>query len=97
MRGPLAGIEPLVMPVLYSFAMVREDLAKFTAGVKDEDVWRPVGTLPTLGFHLRHIPGSCDRLSTYLMGEEISAEQIAYMKSEGEPGATLEELLAGVD
>lgn len=97
MRGPIPGIESLVMPVFYSFTMVREDLAKFTAGVQQEDVWRQVTTLPTLGFHLRHIPGSADRLATYLMGGEISAEQIAYMKSEGVPAATLEELLAGVD
>lgn len=97
MRGPLPGIESLVMPVFYSFAMVREDLAKFTAGVADEDVWRQVGTLPTLGFHLRHIPGSSDRLTTYLMGGEISPEQLAYLKAEGTPGATLQELLDGVD
>ena len=85
------------MPVFYSFTMVREDLAKFTAGVKPEDVWRQVGALPTLGFHLRHIAGSSDRLCTYLMSGELTAEQLAYMKSEGVPGATLEELLAGVD
>ena len=97
MRGPILGIESLVMPVFYSFTMVREDLAKFTAGVKPEDVWRQVGTLPTLGFHLRHIAGSSDRLCTYLMGAELSAEQLAYLKAEGVAGATLEELLTGVD
>jgi len=97
MRGPIPGIESLVMPVFYSFTMVREDLAKFTAGVKAEDVWRQVGTLPTLGFHLRHIAGSSDRLCTYLMAAELSAEQLAYMKAEGVPGATLDDLLAGVD
>jgi len=97
MRGPIPGIEPLVMPVFYSFAMVREDLAKFTTGVNEEDVWRQVGTLPTLGFHLRHIAGSSDRLTTYLMAGELTAEQLAYMKAEGVPGATIEELLAGVD
>jgi hypothetical protein len=97
LRGPIAGIESLVMPVFHSFTMVREDLAKFTAGIKPDDVWRQVGTLPTLGFHLRHIAGSADRLCTYLMGQELSAEQIAYMKAEGVVGAGLEELLAGVD
>lgn len=97
MRGPIPGIDPLVMPVFFSFQQVREDLAKFTAGLKPEDVWRPIGTLPTLGFHLRHMAGSADRLTTYLMGGELSPEQLAYMKSENVPGATLEELLAGVD
>ena len=53
--------------------------------------------VPALGFQLRHIAGSVERLTTYLMGEQISPEQIAFLKQEAEPGATLEELLAGVD
>ena len=84
------------MPVFHSFQMVREDLAHYTAGVPEEAVWKRVGTLPSLGFHLRHIAGSVDRLVTYLMGEQVTREQIAYMKEEGTPGATLAELLAGV-
>lgn len=97
MRGPIEGLEPLVAPVFYSFTQVREELAHYTEGLTTEQVWRHSDSLPTLGFHLRHIAGSVDRLMTYLMEGEISAEQIAYLKSEGEPGASLDELLAGVD
>ncbi len=97
MRGPLPGIDPMVAPVFYSFTLVRKDLARYTAGLSDEAVWRQVGTLPSLGFHLRHIAGSVDRLVTYLMGEQVTSEQIAYLKAEATPGATLAELLAGVD
>ena len=97
LRGPLEGVEPLVQPVFFSFAQVREDLAVHTAGLSDEQVWRSVGPLPPLGFQLRHIAGSVDRLTTYLMGEQVSPEQIAVLKQEGEPGASLEELLAWVD
>lgn len=96
-RGPLPGIDPLVMPVFHSFMMVREDLALHTSGVPADAVWRKVGPLPSLGFQLRHIAGSVDRLMTYLTGGQVSPEQIAYLKAEQEPGATLEELLAGVD
>ncbi|MCG8652908.1 MAG: hypothetical protein MI861_23915, partial [Pirellulales bacterium] len=67
MRGPLAGVEPLVAPVFYCFTQVREDLEAHTAGLTDDDVWRRIGSLPPLGFHLRHIAGSVDRLTTYLM------------------------------
>lgn len=97
MRGPLPGIEPLVMPVFHSFQMVREDLAKYTAGVSDEAVWRKLDAIPTLGFQLRHIAGSVDRLVTYLMDEQLTPEQLAYLKRESEPGATLAELLAHID
>jgi uncharacterized damage-inducible protein DinB len=93
MRGPIEGVEPLVTPVFHSFIMVREDLAKFTAGVSDEDVWRTIGSLPPLGFHLRHIPGSVERLTTYLMNEQLSPEQIEAMKDEGAHRGTLQELL----
>ena len=97
MRGPIEGLEPLVAPVFCSFTQVREELAHYTEGLTTEQVWRQVNALPALGFHLRHIAGSVDRLMTYLMEGEINAEQIAYLKSEGEPGESLNELLAGVD
>jgi uncharacterized damage-inducible protein DinB len=96
MRGPLPGVKPLVAPVFHSFQMVREDLARYTAGVPEDAVWRRVGTLPSLGFHLRHIAGSVDRLVTYMMGEQLTPAQLDAMKEEGAPGASLGELLEGV-
>ena len=97
LRGPIAGTDPLVTPVLAGFTQVREDLALHTAGLSQEQVWKQVGSLPSLGFQLRHIAGSVDRLMTYLMGEQISSEQIAVLKQESAPGENLEELLRGID
>jgi len=97
LRGPIEGVPAHLMPVFHSFAQVREDLALHTAGVKEEDVWRRVGLLPSLGFQLRHIAGSVDRLVTYLMAAELTPEQIQFLKNESEPGATLGDLLAAVD
>ncbi len=97
LRGPLDGVEPLAQPVLFSFAQVREDLAKHTAGLGADQVWRGVNDLPPLGFHLRHIAGSVDRLTTYLMGDQLTPEQIALLRQEAQPGASLDDLLAAVD
>lgn len=97
MRGPLPGIEPLVQPVFFSFQQVREDLARHTAGITPEALWRRVEPLPSLGFHLRHIAGSVDRLTTYLMERTLSAEQLKFLREEGTPGASLADLLAGVN
>jgi uncharacterized damage-inducible protein DinB len=97
MRGPLPGVELHVMPVFFSFIQVREDLAKHTAHVTPDDVWRKVGSLPSLGFHLRHIAGSVDRLSTYLMGENLTDQQLAFLRAEAEPGETLEGLLKEIN
>jgi uncharacterized damage-inducible protein DinB len=84
------------MPVFYSFQLVREDLAIHTAGVTQGQLWRS-GPVPSLGFHLRHIAGSVERLTAYLMDEQLSDAQLAFLKNEGAPGATLEELLAAVE
>jgi len=85
------------MPVFHSFAMVREDLAYYTEGLTTEDVWRRTGALPSLGFHLRHMGHSVDRLVTYLCGDQLSDAQIATLKQETEPGATLGQLLEDID
>ncbi len=95
--GPLEGVSPLVQPLFFSFTQVRNDLAQYTATVSDDDFWRSVGGLPSLGFQLRHLAGSADRLATYLFGEQLSASQLAALKTEHLPGATRTELLAIVE
>jgi hypothetical protein len=75
LRGPIAGVSPLIAPVLYSFEQAREDLATHTAGLTIAQIWaRPAG-LPSVGFQLRHIAGSVDRLVTYLSGRQLSDAQ----------------------
>lgn len=92
----MEGVHPLVAPVFFSFAMVREDLAKYTAGLSDEAVWRDIDGA-SLAFHLRHLAGSVDRLTTYLFGQQLSPEQLDVLKREAEPKGTLRDLLTLVD
>src|SRR5689334_25171409 len=87
LRGPIEGVPPHLMPVFHSFAMVREDLARYTEGLTTEGVWRRTGALPSLGFHLRHIAHSVDRLVPYLCGEHLSVAHIAVLTLYGDPGA----------
>jgi hypothetical protein len=97
LRGPIVGLSPLVAPILYAFQQAREDLARFTEGLTTAQIWaRPHGFGP-VGFHLRHIAGSVDRLMTYLEGRLLDEAQMAELKAEMEPGATREELLAAVE
>jgi uncharacterized damage-inducible protein DinB len=93
LRGPIAGVSPLVSPVLYAFQQAREDLAHFTEGLTTEQIWmRPHGFGP-VGFHLRHIAGSVDRLMTYLEGRLLDEPQMAALRTEMDPGASRDELL----
>jgi uncharacterized damage-inducible protein DinB len=88
LRGPIPGVDPLIAPALYAFIQAREDLAHFTEGLTPQQLWTT-----KIGFHIRHISRSTDRLITYLQGRQLAAEQFG----EGEPGASREELLAELD
>ncbi len=96
LRGPIAGVDPLVMPVFFSFAQVREDLAKYTAGLPDEVVWRNIDGA-SLGFHMKHMAGSVNRLTTYLSGGQLSSQQLEALKRESEPQGSVSELLGLVN
>lgn len=90
-------LHPALAAALFGFQQTREDLARHTAGLTFGQVWaRPHGLAP-LGFQLKHIAGSVDRLTTYLEGRDLDAAQMAALAAEMEPGASLDELLAAVD
>ncbi len=97
LRGPIEGVHPLVAPLFFSFAQVREDLRQHTEGLADEEVWQPAGPNPPLGFQLRHMAGSVDRLATYLAGGDLTKEQLEALRAEAVPGASLGDLLKTLD
>lgn len=96
LRGPLPGVDPLLAPVLASFEQVREDLARWVGPLTDEQIWSRPGGLAPVGFQLRHMARSLDRLTTYLEGQQLTAGQLADLQTEMEPGAGRDELLAEV-
>ena len=97
LRGPIAGVDPLLAPVLYAFEQAREDLARHTASLTPRQVWATPHGFGSVGFHLRHIAGSVDRLMTYLQQRQLSEAQLAALKTEQEAGESREELLAALD
>jgi uncharacterized damage-inducible protein DinB len=97
LRGPLPGVSSLLAPALYALQQAREDLVRHTEDLTTDQVWERPHGLASLGFHLRHIAGSVDRLTTYLEGRQLNEVQMAALAKEMEPGAGLDDLLAGVD
>lgn len=86
LRGPVDGYPAQLQPVVHALLQVREEVAQHAADLTTEQLWARPGDAGSIGFHLRHIAGATDRLLTYAKGEALSAEQIAWLKSEGNPG-----------
>ena len=97
LSGPIPGVHAFVAPLLYSFQMARQDLASWTDGLTNEHIWATPHGFGSVGFHLRHIAGSVDRLTVYLEGKQLSDSQLVFLRAEQEPGASREALLSGID
>jgi uncharacterized damage-inducible protein DinB len=94
LRGTLSDIPPVQRAVLHALELAREDLEHWCVTLTDEELdSRPAG-LPSVGFHLRHISRSIDRLLTYAEGKQLDQRQLAALNSESESSCTREQLFA---
>ncbi|HEX3373747.1 MAG TPA: DinB family protein, partial [Edaphobacter sp.] len=74
--------------------LASEDMELWCRGLSASELEeRPLG-LPSVGFHMRHMVRSLDRLLTYAEGQQLNEEQLASMKSEMEGGGQREDLFA---
>src|SRR4030095_6753332 len=85
-RGPVAGFDPLIMPVVHALIQAREDLERLAVTVPADHVWRRPGGAASIGFHVRHTGGALDRLLTYARGDALSEAQRAALEAAGGPG-----------
>lgn len=102
LRGSYAEVPAVGRAVLHALDLALDDLAKWTGGLTDAEVHAQALGLPSIAFHLRHIARSADRILTYAEGGQLSAEQLAALKTEqtsAEQGGeeTLAALLAEVE
>ena len=96
LRGPISDVHPLLAPVLYAFRHAREDLAKWTKDLSNEQLAATPHGAGSISFHMHHIAGSTGRLMTYVQGRQLTPEQLAVIETENRPG-TREELLSQLD
>ena len=82
LRGLMPGIQPYLQPAAHTLQQVREDVTPVVADLTDDQLWRRPGGAAAIGFHLRHLPGSLDRLLTYSRGAGLSEDQLAALASE---------------
>ena len=86
LRGPFEGVAPMLMPAAHALVQASEDLERAASGLTREEMWVKPGGAASLGFHLRHIAGSTDRLLTYARGEQLTEGQRQALALEQQPG-----------
>jgi hypothetical protein len=96
LRGTLAEVDAVRRQVLHALELAGEDVSQWCAGLSDAEMnARPFG-VASVGFHLRHIARSLDRLLTYAEGGVLSGAQMDALGREMDGGAFSEEALAEV-
>jgi hypothetical protein len=97
LRGTLIDVPAVPRAALHALELAKEDLLHWCGPLTDAELnERPAGIAP-VAFHIRHIARSLDRLLTYAEGNQLSATQIARMKTELDEPAKREELFAELD
>lgn len=96
LRGPVAGFEPHVMPMVHALIQAREDFERLAGEIAADQIWQRPGGAASIGFHIRHTGGALDRLLTYARDEVLSDAQKAAARSEQQEGEPLPSLLSGL-
>ena len=86
LRGPVTGIPVLLQPAAHAFIMSIEDCEAAATGLTADQLWHSPGGAAAVGFHLRHLAGSTDRLLTYARGAALDASQKTALIAERTPG-----------
>lgn len=84
LRGTLSELPPAQRAVIHALQLAREDAGRWCGSLTATEFCARPHNLPPVGFHLRHIAGSLDRLLTYAEGRELTEEQAIAMRSEME-------------
>lgn len=93
LRGPIIGMPPMVMPAAHALMQAAEDILMAVRGLTVSQLWALPGGAAAVGFHLRHLAGSIDRLLTYMRGEMLSDAQMEALDAEiDDDGRSADEL-----
>lgn len=85
LRGPVENIPSLLQPVAHALLQAREEVNEQLKDFPGEKLWLKPAGAASAGFHLQHLKGVLDRLFTYANGDQLTQDQLASLKAEGEP------------
>jgi uncharacterized damage-inducible protein DinB len=95
LRGPVPDVPSPLQPVAHALLQALEDAERLCADLDRALLWQRPGGAASIGFHLRHMTGSLDRLLTYARDEPLSEAQRRALELEKmeAPAADAAELL----
>ncbi len=100
LRGTLTEVDAVKRQILHALELALEDCDRWCAPLTTAQMnTRPAG-IASVGFHLRHIARSLDRLLTYAEARPLSPTQLEVFRSELDSpqpaAATLAEFRTGI-
>lgn len=84
LSGKIEDVPDLLMPAAQALVQAARDIEKSVKDLSVAEVWTQPKGAPSVGFHLRHIAGSIERLLTYARGEKLNVAQFAELAVETE-------------
>jgi hypothetical protein len=93
LRGTLTEVDAVPRAILHALQLAEEDISKRCGNLTDADINARPFNLPPVAFHIRHIARSLDRLLSYAEGTQLDATQLAALRTELAPDATIKSIL----
>lgn len=84
MRGPIAGLIPLLQPVAHAILQAREEVNQMMIGLPNELIWEKPHGVASIAFHLQHLSGVLDRLFTYANNQILNEDQLDLLMLESD-------------
>lgn len=84
MRGPIAGLIPLLQPVAHSILQAREEVNLMMIDFPDALIWEKPSGVASVAFHLQHLSGVLDRIFTYGNNQILNEDQLELLALESD-------------
>jgi DinB superfamily len=94
LRGTLGEVPAVGRAVLHALELASEDVRRWAGTLSDAQLVACRPGLPSVGFQMRHIGRSVDRLLTYAEGNALTAAQFTALKTENDENVVRAKLFA---
>jgi uncharacterized damage-inducible protein DinB len=84
MRGPIAGLIPLLQPVAHAILQAREEVNLMMTDFPNDLLWERPNGVASVAFHLQHLSGVLDRLFTYANNQILNEDQLELLALESD-------------